>query len=382
MLLLQMMGFEPPGGSSESTDMGNPDSIPAAGDPAFRWENVASSLGVEVSRVRILIERLHSDLSLEDSGYVQLGDIADEFARAVASDQIRGAADAIATNLFEVRLHEQDYNALIPDEGLKMPDDVDSLVERARLDMHLTGFFQAFGSVLDCIAGTAIGVLRLPRSIQRADFNDLRILDPMSKEAAALESDHRSAWARLRTLLDQKRAGPPVDWLDWSLELRNALLHRAKAFTFNHSRPRESRIEVVAEEFPHWLIRYDPHLMAKPWLADMMMFAQSLRLDQAVIAEPVTQTLRGLFVALNDLTEAVADLLLEFWESSGSGRLKLPAPSVAWRASLDLDRMAFRGFAPGTLTATEIRVAPTDGVRFQLASRIREVIESSDQAGS
>ena len=64
-------------------------------------------------------------------------------------------------------------------------------------------------------------------------------------------------------LLAAQKAGPPTDWLDWSLELRNALLHRARGFGFDNSRPRDSEIEVHVSEFPHWLLRFNSHLNIK-----------------------------------------------------------------------------------------------------------------------
>lgn len=351
-------------------------SVPPIGDPTFRWAHVAPALGLRIEHLRKLIDRLEIDFEPRNWGYRQLSDITDEIDRTVISDQIRGAADAVATNLFEVRLHEQDYNDLIGVEGLRVPTDVESAIARSRLDMHLTGFFQAFGSTLDCVAATAIGILRVPRSIHRADFNHLAVLALFSQEAQAVAADQRAAWDRLRALLDNHRAGPPQDWLDWSLELRNALLHRAKNFMLMFNRPRQSQIEVVSEndEFPWWLVRFDPNLSKRPWLPDMAMFPTADTITDAVIAEPSSTTLRGLAMALNDLVEAATALLLELWDAADTGALQLPAPTAAWRASFNPNQLAFEGFAPGPIRATELRVSSGDADRLALASAVRRRI--------
>ncbi len=51
------------------------------------------------------------------------------------------------------------------------------------LDREMIGFFRAAGSLLDCLAGAAIGVLRLPFSIQRADAGALGRLVELAASA-------------------------------------------------------------------------------------------------------------------------------------------------------------------------------------------------------
>jgi hypothetical protein len=62
----------------------------------------------------------------------------------VVSDQLRSSADAVVSNLFEVRLHEVDFGALVSSEGISLATSVGDHLADARRDMHLTGFFRAF----------------------------------------------------------------------------------------------------------------------------------------------------------------------------------------------------------------------------------------------
>jgi hypothetical protein len=54
--------------------------------------------------------------------------------------------------------------------------EIRSLEDDTATDIHLVGFFRAFGSTLDCLAAVAIAVLRLDRSIQAASFRDIETL--------------------------------------------------------------------------------------------------------------------------------------------------------------------------------------------------------------
>ena len=287
------------------------------------------------------------------------------------SDQIRGTAGAVIANLFDVRLHETDYNALIGHDGWKLPADVDEHLAQSRLDMHLTGFFQAVGTTLDCLAAAAIGVLRVPKSLHRADFNDLAVLDPASKESTSCTPDQRESWTRLHSVIEKHRVRSPADWLEWSLEMRNALLHRPRGFTFFANRPRESKIEVVtaSDEVPFWLLRFDPHLLKMPWLRDMTSLPTSATLNEVVIGETASSTLRGLVIALNELVEEAAGSLLHEWRRVTDGTLSLPSPEARrtkWERPIK-----FAGFTPASLSPTEIRVAPDDVARLRIVAALR-----------
>lgn len=288
--------------------------------------------------------------------------------RAVVSDQLRSSADAVASNLFEARLHEIDFAALISSDGIGLAASVEEHLADARRDMHLTGFFQAFGSTLDCLAATALAVLRAPRSLQKADFNDLLRLE----KTVGVSQQHLDQMQRLRSLIDEHRVGPPSDWLEWSLEFRNALLHRARHFSFNWQRPRKTDIEIVSDEFPYWILRFDPHLVRRPWLPDMVLLPGSGAVAEAILEEPASTTLRGLIQSLNALVEAVAAFLLMTWEGVAEGSLTLASPPAAWNPAWNYGLLHFPGYAPEPRSANTMMASSADAKRLSLAAQVRE----------
>ena len=97
--------------------------------------------------------------------------------------------------------------------------------------------------------------------------------------------------------------------------------------------------------FPHCLVQVqNSHLIAKPWLADIIIVPQDLTINETVIGEPAIQTMHGLFMLLNNLVEAAALCYLSLWEKGKQGQNA--APSTAWDQTFDFHELKFRGIWP------------------------------------
>src|SRR4051812_24683187 len=93
---------------------------PLEGNALEREEAKNRALGVRVDNANTLAGRLQADISAEAWGYRQLDDLDDERQRATVSDQIHNAAQGLAENLVEARLHERDVRELVGPNGMPM----------------------------------------------------------------------------------------------------------------------------------------------------------------------------------------------------------------------------------------------------------------------
>jgi hypothetical protein len=312
-----------------------------------------------------LADRLLADFRASDGGFASLAELPMP-QRAVVSDQIVGAAQAVPRNLLEARLHEADVNALLVD-GVALTEPTFELHEAStRTDMHVVGFFRGVGSTLDCLAAAAIGVARLPLSIRRAGFSHVMNL---SAETAA----QQEAWVDLKALVDH-HAGDPQGWLRWTLEMRHALMHRPRLMSLNLPReavaPRLALPAWVARQVMRERLRFDPHFRRRPWLPDMQHLADPYlgSLPEAVIAETATQTIRGVFEATNRLTEDMASMLVEMLDDPVVAAI--PPPETKW-ALEDVPDAGFAGFAPVAFPADMSGIiSAADAERIRLAAAL------------
>jgi hypothetical protein len=359
---------------------GVPQGEPPSLDGVDAYWAYAAAEGIRTERIRALDNRLTADFRATDAGYASLDQLP-RFQRAVVSDQILVGAQGAIRNLAEARLHERDIGGLIAD-GVPYAENTAQALERStRIDLSFVGFFRGVGSALDCIAATAIGVLRLPLSIRRASFG--RDLLSLSDGLA----EQQTSWQEFRQLI-VRHADDPPDWLDWTLEMRHAFMHRPRQMSILLPRDPEGPALWLPEpaRWPALMdrLRFDPHLRRRPWLPDMQHLADTSleRLPEAVFGERATRTLRGCFEAANRLIEATAAFLLEKLDDSEIGNI--PPPGERWELE-QAREIDFEGFAPERIPAREYegRINPHDEERIRLANELqREARRAQEKAGS
>jgi hypothetical protein len=333
-------------------------------------------------RLEALTGRLEASLSVEWWGYEQLADISDEQQRAIVSDQILVTARAVAVNLREAADHQANVVSLVGPNGRAMldpaqPEEYQQLYD---LDRELVGFFRAAGSLLDCLAALAIGALRLPFSIQRADAGDL---GRIAAQAQRADEPLASVWTRASEAVERVRTGSPDGWLEWTIEMRNAVIHRARQL--QTWLPRASRQAgqpqfIVRSNQPVWrLVRYEPHPRRRPWLPDLLALASAQGAEDNWLAEPATVTLAGTLSRLLALVEGLAAVLLEVSDEAAAGHVQLPAPvdrwrigptSPAWRVAAAESFLGFELDTP-TVPLDSIAMSPVDARQVQIADGLR-----------
>lgn len=320
-----------------------------------RWA-AAASLGLSTAPIRDLASRLNGDLVADAWGFEQFADIDDVVQRAVCSDQVYGAANAIGTNLIEAALHLRDFRELLGN-GVAQPRTEADMLVHATFDLHIVGFFRAFGTTLDCLAAVATGILRIPRSIQRASFRPL-LGDPGGHEG----------WARFKARIT--RDSIDSGWLGWSLEFRHALMHRARQVSFLLPRPRRVIPVLVGPADPMEFARFEYFFSRRPWLPDLAHLARDGPFESNVLHEPAQETMTELLRELNSALDDVLLWLEAEWEAGPS----VPSPAHAWVWD-DERAITFDGFRATSAVPrdlAEIRVSPDAAARMTLAHRVRE----------
>jgi hypothetical protein len=340
--------------------------MPSSADEARR--EFVTRLGLDVKHTQELGDRLLGALDSDMGGLPFFADLP-LVARAIASDQVVGAARAIDANLVEARLHERNHHSLA-ESGFGLPTTLDDHERAACIGSETVAFFRAIGSTLDCLAAVMVGLLRIPVSIRRASFTQVLKLDPDKADS----EDVRELWSGLRELVDRAGNDPP-DWIAWTLEMRHALMHRARLLTVLVARetkmpplalPSHVRSQVAMER-----LRADYHFRARPWLPDMQHLADGgAEITDAILREPETVTIKGIATATNTLTEDCCEWLLVEWATIEK---LVNSPLKAWRVE-ESDAITFRGFVPDhpMPDMTSMMISPRDEERIRLAALVRD----------
>ncbi len=248
------------------------------------------------------------------------------------------------------------------------------------IDRELVGFFRAAGSVLDCLAAVSIVVLRLPVSIKRASGDSLVDL---ARRASQAEDPEKVCWERTAQAFETQRHANPAGWFDWTLEMRNAVVHRARQLRTWLPRPStvvpaEQRLRVATGTPQHRLMRDELHLRRSPWLADLDALSSAIAAADNWLPEPAPRTVLGILERELALTEAVVATLASTWDEVACGTVELSSPADSW-APRDLSDRAkeashFKGFDPGyeVPPLTSIVMHPREATRAQIAEGLRQ----------
>jgi hypothetical protein len=308
-------------------------SIPKTIDEA-RWA-LLDELGVSHEHLRALEQRLDGDYTVHAYGYEQFADLGDVRLRAVVSDQLLRTVRAVGDNLLAAGLHRERLGELAG-EGRTMPkgpDTVAVLRDSSAIDMALSGFFAALPSALDCLAGVAIAVLRMPKSITKADINDLRPLG--TKQQATGTPTQQQTWSDLAAFADAQQATLPSGWFDWLMAMRNLMTHRASQErillqqTIEKGEPQLAVVtDTPSDVTDTW--RFDLHLRKRPALPDMQDFTVPGAITDLWIAERATDTVAAILLLATGFVEALAERLLDIWECAAAAPSDYPAPAAFW----------------------------------------------------
>jgi hypothetical protein len=281
--------------------------------------------------------------------------------RILISDQLHCCLDSVAGNMTDAALHWLEYlgasdqdNARLADAVKMTPNGPMIFPPRARhaldqlcpefINIHQAGIIRALASALDCLAGVIIGVAALPVSILKADFDKARAKLAKINGALNVGANMQAQFAaQLEAAIS---AAGPQGWLDWTLDLRNMLVHRGRRLELGQF----LRIEPVLfgpDGQPAPRARHVSHLPRDPGRSDVEVF-----LDMPwnmVLHEEGRRTLQGLMNSSVQLLETVATHLLDLWRWRRDHRVDLRQPTEQWKDGPSTHSTGFSGYAPGSL---------------------------------
>lgn len=349
-------------------------------DDAF-W-SLLTDAGFTITKIRELSEALNADFTDANSGFEQFTDITDEAERAVASDQVAQSARALGENLLEAQLHYEALKEIFGGEGLPYPSGADPKEyarQGAEIDMHLTGIVRALGSALDCLAAVAIGVLRIPRSLQRAGLPTLTadLRDQILGKGKSRSENQEKSWQQFYDLIEGATASQPAGWFDWLMGMRNLNVHRARLTRVMLGRPKDEHpVLVVFASEPIDLAkdaRFDLHLRKRPHLPDAQDFISASKFEDLFLNETADTTLFGVLHITAVFLEEAADFLLAAWRQIPGKLEDFPTPVGRWGLEPD-DARPFDGVAPGSKNMDayeQLRGHPELAKRLGIAERLR-----------
>lgn len=291
--------------------MPEPDwNAPLNGDGRARPAALRAALGLEIPELDHFLSSLEEELSADAWGFERLSEL-EEGQRALVSDQFLSAAYGLRDALTDASISLREVHQHTGPNGVSYFDKNDSLNDMLRheqLRRSVAGFFDALGTALDCLAAILVVVTRAPISVQRADFGQLRQLDPDARHKAfdsEVPESQKDTWrALLNALADGESVGPD-GWLDWSLEMRNALTHRGRVTNIYLPRSISGQIMVPPTSVPQALYRYDLFLRRRPWLPEIEGMLVANGLPESVLDEPAGRTIEGLRSVLGSYVEAL-----------------------------------------------------------------------------
>jgi hypothetical protein len=281
--------------------------------------------------------------------------------RILIADQLSCSLASVAGNMTEAALHWLEYLDASDRDSARLGDAVKMLPDGPMIDpprprsphdqlcpdfmsLHQAGLIRAIASALDCLASVIIGVAALPQSILKADFrlahNALVRIDGAASTGAKAQAEFA---ARLEGAIS---AAGPQGWLDWTLDLRNMLVHRGRRIELGQYLPVQP-VLFGPDGQPAPRARRISHLPLDPGRSDIEVFVDTPW--NMVLHEDGERTLRGLMDSTALMLEAAAYHLLNLWQWRRDHYGDLPQPAEQWKNGRSNHSTGFRGYAPGSL---------------------------------
>jgi hypothetical protein len=325
--------------------------------------DVRAAIGVRLPRWASLESEIFADL-VEQQPY-GIGWWAPDpgtSRRVLIADQLSCCLASVAGNMTEASLHWLEYldasdrdNArlagavkMVPGGAVVDPPQPRCPFEQLAPDfvrMHQAGLIRAIASAIDCLASVIIGVAALPLGILKAGFKDARsALARVDDKISAGGSKARADFAaRLEAAI---AAVGPHGWLDWTLVLRNMLVHRGRRIEMGQYLPIEP-VLLGPDGKPAPRARRVSHLPRDPGRSEIEVFIDTPW--SMVLHEDGTQTLGGLMHSTSLLLEASAGHLLDLWRWRRSHPGDLRQPADQWKNGPSKQSTGFNGYAPGSV---------------------------------
>jgi hypothetical protein len=322
-------------------------------------------------------------------GLARFAGIADVTDRAVASDLVVSSLEGARTAVIDVGLRERHYRELLGPNGRTMPGpetSVDEHVELLELDACVTDCMRAVGSALDCVVAASVLLTGAPLKVQRAEGSWF-LRRPDQDRRPSVPAVQEDAWDEVATAAAREGDSPSRGWLAWSLEMRNAVVHRGQLLRTWLNRPARRagipQLLVPTDTDAAYLMRMEPHLRRSPWLPDMhALTSQGRPVTDLWLPEPTQRTLEHVRNGTVRVVERAAQALNAIWSD---GMLDFVWPTDKWDLARRDDgwRVAlaaqFAGFEPDYAAPppSHLRLHRDSAVRAELAQKLLDSREAT-----
>lgn len=234
---------------------------------------------------------------------------------------------------------------------------------------------------MDCMAAASVLLTGAPLSVQRAEGSwFLRRAD--QDRRPSIPAAQEAAWDNVANGAVREGDTPSRGWLAWSLEMRNAVVHRGRLLrTWLNRPPRRSGAPLLVRTDTDavYLMRMEPHLRRSPWLPDMhALTAQDRPATDLWLPEPTQRTLAHVRDGTVRVVERAARELTTVWDSGmpdfvwPTDKWDLARRDDGWRVALAAE---FAGFEPDypAPPPAQLRLHRDSAVRAVLAQKLLDV---------
>jgi hypothetical protein len=347
-------------------------------------DRFADALGLDLKNVRALEEAFHGDLDPVELGIGWWKTYEPQFgvrARILVGDYLFRCAASIETNLVETKLHlleavdayEQEDNRLsrmveLGPDNTPRPKHPRSLNAKDDLQdrlatLHTAGFFRALASAFDCLGGCIHGVLALNEWIVSATFGKacgaLKNLSPTPTK----DVDRKAFRDSMNAII---ASSGPTGWLEWALDYRHTLVHRARRFEMTTMELESSIVDPSGR--PILRTRQIPQLARDPDRTDVEVW-RDVKMPP-VLTEPARTTMEEVLKSGEQTLSQIAAELQKFWQGRRSDPAKLAQPAGQWPNDKAGEAAGFQGYDPKCVayTPTMMLANPIALHRMRIAS--------------
>lgn len=316
-------------------------------------DRVAMRLGVPVPAARAFAAMIYEDLDESTFGVGWWHPQVETKLSIVIGDHLFMAVDALRLCLVEARIHQleliegwdqQDGRARrhLRNGGspLKFPLPLNAMDEMPYFTdkVHLAGVFRAVAHALDCLASVVVAVVDLPLDMKAAAWQRLR-----------RHHDRNPSAFTTAVFAEIDSVGPPC-WLDWTIEMRNMLVHRPRVMSFGSFGVIGADLYVPGVA-PADRAHITQLLPRTPTGSAVEGLAASGLFGPTMLTEDGSATVERLIFTMQSLVESICSVSAREWErrrAAGDGQINAERQWPVVGTVLH----PFEGFAPGSVRPT------------------------------
>lgn len=320
---------------------------------------------------------LLSDLDVNHGGFRSWQGHIDQPRIILISDYLISTARQIQASIISCKLHKENFDqkwfshchdlkARISGRETSLRGEALAMSERElerlyQINQHIKGFFVDAGTILDSLGAVFVGVLAIKMSITEAAWSNVtKSRNWLGQKSKYLE-DPRTSGRQLQEQVIRELAATtpqsPVDWLEWTLDLRNALTHRGL---------RLSPMQVY-EDKREWP-KFAYFLPLNPKFTDVEAFARGKNPEDAYLSEHAGDTISAILGNLAELVVCYMHKFTEVWEMRMRDNTALIQPGKQWPELELTPALRFQGSGKSIgIAAGHIRINSDDHLRWQAA---------------